>query len=284
MPFTYLIGWSKLNKYYYGVRFARSCKPSDLWTTYFTSSNYVKEVRTINGEPDIIQVRRIFDNVKEARAWEHKVLRRLKANIKDKWINKTDNKTIIHDKETIEKMKRGLKKTMLKKYGVEYSSQRPEFAELVKQTKLKKYGNSNYVNMEKHKNTCIARYGVENYSQTEEAKERKKKTSFEKYGTTCPMNSPEIQAQIKQKNIQKYGVENYSQTEEAKERKKKTSFEKYGVQNHSQTERFRQFASSHFKKFWQNAPEILCPHCQKVFTNRGNYNRYHGDNCKQKLN
>lgn len=41
IPYTYLIGWSKLNWWYYGAEFAKIKKianPSNLWTTYFTSS------------------------------------------------------------------------------------------------------------------------------------------------------------------------------------------------------------------------------------------------------
>ena len=65
IPYTYLIGWSKLNKYYYGVRYAKNCHPSDLWTKYFTSSKYVKQFREENGEPDIIEIRKTFSNIKE---------------------------------------------------------------------------------------------------------------------------------------------------------------------------------------------------------------------------
>jgi len=282
IPFTYLIGWSKLNKYYYGVRFARACKPEDLWSTYFTSSNYVKEFRTINGEPDVIEVRKTFKTSQAAMYWEHKVLKKLKVYNNTKWLNKTENAAFIHDDESITRMKINQIKTMIKKYGVEHSSQRPEFADLVRQTKLKRYGAPNYVNTEKNKQTCMERYGVEHYKQTEESKQKSKQESLRKFGVTCPMNSPEMKEQIKQKNINKYGVEHYSQTEEAKERKKNTNVLKFGVENHSQTKEFKEFISSHFKKYWQNAPEILCPHCQKTFTNRGNYNRYHGDNCKLK--
>lgn len=43
IPFTYLIGWSKYDKWYYGVRFAKGCNPDDLWNTYFTSSGILHE-------------------------------------------------------------------------------------------------------------------------------------------------------------------------------------------------------------------------------------------------
>lgn len=94
MPYAYLIGWSRLNLYYYGIRFAKKCDPSDLWQTYFTSSKYVQLIREEHGTPDIIQIRKKFDSVDQARAWEHKVLRRLKVVNNDKWINKTDNLSI----------------------------------------------------------------------------------------------------------------------------------------------------------------------------------------------
>lgn len=61
VPFTYLIGWSKHNLWYYGCRFAKGCKPDDLWTKYFTSSigkddiKGVREYRQELGEPDVIR-------------------------------------------------------------------------------------------------------------------------------------------------------------------------------------------------------------------------------------
>ena len=78
-PYTYLIGWSKLNKWYYGVRYSKKCHPSDLWVNYFTSSKYVDEFRKKNGEPDIIQIRKIFTNGEQAIKWEEKVLKKLKV-------------------------------------------------------------------------------------------------------------------------------------------------------------------------------------------------------------
>lgn len=89
-PYTYLIGWSQYNKYYYGVRFAKDCHPNDLWNTYFTSSKYVKKFREENGDPDIIQIRKTFIKAKEAILWESKVLRRIKVVNNELWLNQTD--------------------------------------------------------------------------------------------------------------------------------------------------------------------------------------------------
>jgi hypothetical protein len=96
-PYTYLIGWSDHNVYYYGVRYARKCNPSELWVSYFTSSKHVKEFSLINGDPDIIQIRRVFENSHKARLWEHKVLRRLSVNTNKRFLNQTDNVSISPD-------------------------------------------------------------------------------------------------------------------------------------------------------------------------------------------
>jgi len=86
-PYTYFIRWSKLNLNYYGVRFANRCRPDDFWVKYFTSSERVKEVRKLHGDPDVIQIRKIFDSVSKARVWESKVLQRLKVHKKEQWLN-----------------------------------------------------------------------------------------------------------------------------------------------------------------------------------------------------
>jgi len=86
-PYTYLIGWTNHNKWYYGVRYSKKCNPSDLWIKYFTSSKKVKEFRELHGEPDIIQIRKTFLDDKSAKLWEDKVLRRMKVHIDEKFIN-----------------------------------------------------------------------------------------------------------------------------------------------------------------------------------------------------
>lgn len=89
MAYTYLIGWSKLDKWYYGVRYAKDCDPTDLWTGYFTSSRYVKNFRDLHGEPDVITIRREFDNGQDALDWETKVLMRMNAAQNERFLNKS---------------------------------------------------------------------------------------------------------------------------------------------------------------------------------------------------
>lgn len=87
-PYTYLIGWSAHNKYYYGSQYHKKANPKDLWTKYFTSSKFVKQFRKHHGEPDIIQVRQCFTDPKNALMFEDTVLRRLNVSQQDKWLNR----------------------------------------------------------------------------------------------------------------------------------------------------------------------------------------------------
>jgi hypothetical protein len=90
-PYTYLIKWTKLGISYYGVRYAQDCNPSDLWNPYKTSSPVVKEFVALHGDPDVIKVRRIFEDKMKARVWEHRVLKKMKVVDSNNWLNKHDS-------------------------------------------------------------------------------------------------------------------------------------------------------------------------------------------------
>lgn len=91
IPYTYLIGWSKFDTWYYGSQTGVTVKanPKNLWTTYYTSSKYVQEFRKLHGEPDIIEIRRTFKDKESTLQWEYKVLKRLNAIKSTKWLNKS---------------------------------------------------------------------------------------------------------------------------------------------------------------------------------------------------
>lgn len=90
VPYTYLIGWSSLGVYYYGSRTARGCHPNDLWNGYYTSSKYVSSFRNEYGDPDILEVRRIFLDAASCIKWEKRVLVRMKVSVDNRWLNKSD--------------------------------------------------------------------------------------------------------------------------------------------------------------------------------------------------
>ena len=91
IPYTYRIGWSDQNRYYYGVRYSKDAHPNDLWKTYFTSSKHVKHYAKKYGDPDVLEIRRTFGSGDDARLWEKKVL--VRANLKENtaYLNHTNN-------------------------------------------------------------------------------------------------------------------------------------------------------------------------------------------------
>lgn len=95
-PYTYLIGWTQQDRWYYGCRFSKTACSSDLWVKYFTSSRYVAKMRIDFGEPDVVEVRREFDTPAATRAWEERVLRRLKAIKSDRWLNRCYGGVFFH--------------------------------------------------------------------------------------------------------------------------------------------------------------------------------------------
>lgn len=89
IPYTYLIGWSHLNKWYYGVRYAKCCSPSDFWVEYFTSSEVVQDYIKQYGNPDIREIRKTFTSKYTATQWENRVLKRLNVKYNNKWLNRS---------------------------------------------------------------------------------------------------------------------------------------------------------------------------------------------------
>lgn len=153
-PFTYLIGWKHLNKFYYGVRYAKDCHPSDLWSRYFTSSKQVHDYATKYGNPDIIMVRKTFKSRQDAINWETKVCNRLNVKDDPRWLNQHngDGKFIAPTSCT-EIHKRNVRKAKL---GVTYPQ---ESIQKRVETWKAKYSGSNNPNLGR-KHTLEARLNM----------------------------------------------------------------------------------------------------------------------------
>ena len=132
IPFTYLVKHLPTKKYYYGVKFRKGCHPNDLWTKYFTSSKKVKGLIKRYGKKSFIfEIRKTFKTQKQAREWEHKVLRRLKVIYRNDFLNQSDNLHI--DPKIISKSKMGKNNPM---YGVKMSD---EHKNKIKNALIKRY-------------------------------------------------------------------------------------------------------------------------------------------------
>ena len=86
-PYTYLIGWTDLDVWYYGRRTAKGCHPEELFITYFTSSNIVDDVRAEYGEPDVIKVHKYFSTIDACKKQEERFLKRVGAAKNPRFLN-----------------------------------------------------------------------------------------------------------------------------------------------------------------------------------------------------
>lgn len=92
-PYTYRIRFTPTGEYYYGVRYAKDCDPSELWVKYFTSSAVINHLIDIFGKDEFtFEIRKQFTYADDAINWESRVNKytRKWAN----YLNRTDAKSI----------------------------------------------------------------------------------------------------------------------------------------------------------------------------------------------
>lgn len=123
--------------------------------------------------------------------------------------------------------------TIIDRYGNDY---RDLFNEKSANTKLEKYGDSKYNNIDKMKSTCLEKYGVDNAMKCVNIQSKSKQTCLEKYGSEYYLTSNEAVTKrqqfidkIKETCIERYGVPSVMQDGEIKSRVRETCLKKYGV-------------------------------------------------------
>jgi hypothetical protein len=225
--YTYLIGWSEHNKFYYGVRYSKHADINELWKKYKTSSKYVKAFTEEHGDPDIIQVRKVFDVKEKAIGWESKVLRRMKVTESDNFLNRWDNNTVPLNLEgpfpfESAYIQTKVDVTLSKKYGGRGSSS-PHIAEKVKKTNNVRYGSDHTLNCkpvaEARLQVIRAKYGADNPFANNETLQ---KVMVERYGVSNMMHDPTV----KEKHKQSMSKVDWNKRNK---KTKKTILERYGT-------------------------------------------------------
>jgi hypothetical protein len=125
-PFTYVITHIPTGKKYYGVRYKKGCLPSDLWSTYFTSSKIIHALINQDGkEAFSFEIRKTFSSVKHCLIWETTVLHRLNARDNAQWLNNhnggntfyNNTPASIETREKMSKVRKGKPKSETMKYN-----------------------------------------------------------------------------------------------------------------------------------------------------------------------
>lgn len=246
MAYFYLLKHKQSGKKYAGVRYAKGCHPSDLLVKYFTSSRIVKKMLLEDSTCFEIIDTKIFDNSEEAILYEVEFIKKHNAHLSEDWFNQTAGKAI--NPETV-------KKTCLEKYGVE-----------------------NWTQTEEYKNSGLGfqpgnTYGC--FLRSEETKQRMSKAF-----------SGRIFSEDHKQKIR----EHRTGTKSSKEARQKMSESRRGKPRPvSFSEKMSVIMKGENNPMYGKPsprkgisdPVIICEYCGKE-ANRGNYNRWHGDNCRNR--
>lgn len=125
--------------------------------------------------------------------------------------------------------------TNIFKYGFSSPFCHQETHSKSRQTKLKRYGDAKYLNVEKQKETMLKKYGGTGLA-SPKIRKRIEETNLEKFGSKSPLGSKEVQDKVKQTNLDRYGVENVFSSDEIKEKIKDTNLSTFGFENAMQSE------------------------------------------------
>ena len=146
-----------------------------------------------------------------------------------------------HQKVSADNMREVGVATHIKKYGMHYNKTEQfkeqihqaklagrykHVAAKVKKTKLERYGDENYCNLDKSKQTKLERYEDEYYSNRDKCKQ----TKLERYGNSGYNN----RNQCLKTMVLRYGVESPLQNLKIKQKMQNTLKQKYNVENVSQ--------------------------------------------------
>jgi hypothetical protein len=163
--------------------------------------------------------KKVGDGVKRAFKNDLSILIRKTNTLKTTWDN-----TSQEEKDAIIEKRNN---TTMEKYGCTNVFQAPQIISKIKETKLLKYGDENYRNIDKALKTKEERYGDSHYNN----KEQNQKTYFEKTGYYSPSQNPEIVEKRRLSYFEKTGYYNQFQNPEVIEKIRDTCLERYGVPN-----------------------------------------------------
>jgi hypothetical protein len=280
-PFVYFIGWSHLDVFYIGCRYGKTVNahPIQLWTTYFTSSDYVKEFREINGEPDIIRIEKTFKDKEVCIKYEVKLLTRMKV-IKD---CRFLNKSVGNGKFTATGPKSAATKL---KMSIAAKNLPPKSAETREKISI---GNKGKVMSEESKqNMRIAqanrppisdetrlKMSISKKNMSDET--RAKMGAVHKGRKRSPETCRKISEAYKQRppwtnEMRQKMSDVHKGKPKSEETRHRMSESMKGVPKSNETKEKLSIAS-------KNRPKATCPHCGKT-ADISNMRRWHFDNCK----
>lgn len=241
-PFFYIIRNVETNIRYAGVKFSKGCKPSDLLKSYFTSSKTVKNLIE-NGAKFIIDKIIEFENKENAIEFEELFLLDINAHISPAWYNLSAGKAINPDHA---------KSTMLKKYGAD-NYMKTDAARGLGFKKGNTFGC--YKRSDETKQRMSIAFSGRIFSESHREKLRQSKIGLK------------VSQEVKDKmSMVRTGIP----------RPESWHLKMAEYRKNNLNPMLGKISPMRGKQY----PTIQCEYCE-VCASKGNYNRWHGKNCKQ---
>lgn len=298
-PYVYLIGWSHLDTYYIGSSYGKTknAHPIQLWTRYFTSSEYVKEFREVNGEPDIIRIEKTFTDRYECINFEIKLLIRMNVVKDSRFLNRSfgNGKFAIVDYSEEAKLKRSLvlkgkpkSAETRQKMSIAAKNLPPKSAETRRKISESKTG----VKMSEEfkqkmrdaaKNrppvSIETRQRLSNTQKNMSDETRAKMGAVHRGRKRSPETCRKISEAYKPRppwtdEMRQKMSDTHKGKPKSDETRRRMSESMKGVPKSDETK--EKLSIAH-----KNRPRITCPHCGKV-GDASNMKRWHFDNCKHR--
>lgn len=132
------------------------------------------------------------------------------------------------------------------RYGKDSFTQTGRYITETKLTKKERYGDENYVNIEKQRATNLEKFGSKSYMGTEEFMKKSKDTMKDLYGGEHPLQCPEIKEKWHKTCQKRYDAPSPLDSEVCRSMALETKMERYGNPNYNNREKFRDTCQERF--------------------------------------
>lgn len=144
-----------------------------------------------------------------------------------------------------------IRKERLKKYNEELKkdkNKKQEWIAKIKATKLKKYGNANFNNVDKRIATNLIKYGVKHAAQNEQIKQKTAELNLQKWGYKSTAQHPDIRKKQQDTLEKHFGVRETFKSDIVRKKVAETHLKKYGATNYTQTQKYQEIVQEVQKK------------------------------------
>ena len=165
-----------------------------------------------------------------------------------------------------------IKKTCLKKYGVNNPSKSKSIQRKMRRTCLERYGTESALCSaavrKKIKQTLVEKYGVDNSGKSDSIRKKIKQTCLKKYGVEHPLQNADVLSRVRETCLKLHGVDNPGKSKLIREKTKKSYLKNFYETNVSQSNMFDPMFDKNNYNGMNIDHNFRCKECGNIFSNK----------------